>query len=278
MTVDPTDDPRGAAVETLQEFGLSTYADRSFVGLIGLGTGTAKEVSRVADVPRTRVYDAMDELCERGLVDVQQTTPKEFWSVSAETARRTFEKEFADRADRLTESLSNVEPEARREEQRGVWTVEGQPAVTDRVLDFLDDAEEEVVFMTVTDLLTDDVVDALGRAADRDVDIRVGGVSPAVADELESAVPGAETFESLWLWSDTPAGRLLLVDRSRTLVSVLVNGADADFRDPRSETAIWGSGAHNSLVVVLKANFTWRLEDGRADAGEGQVDEAADAG
>jgi len=30
--------------------------------------------------------------------------------------------------------------------------------------------------------------------------------------------------------------------------------------DSRSETAIWGEGDTNCLVVVLKAIFTWRLD------------------
>jgi hypothetical protein len=69
-------------------------------------------------------------------------------------------------------------------------------------------------------------------------------------------------FESLWVWSDTPAGRLMMVDGRRTLVSVLVNGTDAAPSAPRSETAIWGSGETNSLVVVLRAIFAWRLGNG----------------
>jgi hypothetical protein len=73
-------------------------------------------------------------------------------------------------------------------------------------------------------------------------------------------VPGAELFDSLWDWSDDPAGRLLLVDRDQTLVSVLVPD-DGDYPpEPRDETAIWGSGATNSLVVVLRAMFTWQLD------------------
>lgn len=73
---------------------------------------------------------------------------------------------------------------------------------------------------------------------------------------------GAELSESLWVWSDTPAGRLLMVDGEKTLVSVLANGQElssTDARSDRSETAVWGSGRNNSLVVVLLAIFTRRL-------------------
>ncbi|WP_336037994.1 TrmB family transcriptional regulator [Halobacterium yunchengense] len=266
MSPDPVDAPRAAAIEQLEQFGLSAYAARTFVALVSLGTGTAKDVSGVSDVPRTRVYDAIDELYDRGLVDVQQSSPKEFWAISAETTTRKFEQEMEHRLSALTTALDELEPVRRREEQRGVWTVDGQATVTDRVIEFVQDADDEIVYMTVEDLLTDDVVEALHDAAERGVRISLGGVSADVQDQIQAEIPGAELFESLWVWSDTPAGRLMMVDGTQTLVSVLVNGADASPTDPRSETAIWGSGEKNSLVVVLKAIFTWRLEN--ADASE----------
>jgi hypothetical protein len=46
-----------------------------------------------------------------------------------------------------------------------------------------------------------------------------------------------------------------MVDRATILVSVYTN------RTAPEETAIRGSGEHNSLVVVLKAIFTWRLNN-----------------
>ena len=261
MSTDPFDDPRSAAIEQLEQFGLSAYAARTFVALVSLGTGTAKDVSGVADVPRTRVYDAIEELHDAGLVDIRQSSPKEFWAISGETTVRKFEQEMDHRLSALTTALDELEPVRRSEEQRGVWTVDGQATVTDRVIEFIDGADDEIVYMTVEDLLTENVVDALSDAAERGVRISLGGVSGDVQDQIQDEIPGAELFDSLWVWSDTPAGRLMMVDGTKTLVSVLVNGTDAAPTDPRSETAIWGSGETNSLVVVLKAIFTWRLNN-----------------
>ena len=261
MSTDSSDDPRSAAIEQLEQFGLSTYAARTFVALKSLGTGTAKDVSGVSDVPRTRVYDAIDELREQALVDVQQSSPKQFWAISAETASQKFEHEMDHRLSVLSTALDELEPAHRSEEQQGVWTVNGRPAVTDRALEFVQGADDEIVYMTVDDLLTDDLIDALGTAAERGVTISLGGVSSDVQEQIQDDIPGAELFDSLWVWSDTPAGRLLMVDGTQTLVSVLVNGNDVPPTDRRSETAIWGSGETNSLVVVLRAIFTWQLEE-----------------
>jgi sugar-specific transcriptional regulator TrmB len=265
MNDDPTDDPQSVAAEQLERLGLSAYAARSFVALSALESATAREVSEASSVPRTRVYDAMDELHDRGLVDVLQSSPKQFRATSAETAGRTFEHELRYRTERLQTALDEIEPAGHRTKQRGVWTVTGQEAVTERAVEFLADADEEVVYMTVEDLLTDDVIDALSAAAERGVSVKLGGVSPEVQARIRDEIPGATMFESLWVWSDTPAGRLMLVDGRQTLVSALVNGADATPTDPRSETAIWGAGETNSLVVVLEAIFAWRLGSAPAD-------------
>jgi hypothetical protein len=51
-----------------------------------------------------------------------------------------------------------------------------------------------------------------------------------------------------------------MVDQEKTLVSVLVSGDGDRPPEPRDETAIWGAGPSNSLVVVLQALFTWQLD------------------
>jgi hypothetical protein len=138
-------------------------------------------------------------------------------------------------------------------------------AVANRLLEFFTTAEEGIVCVTVEDLLSDDLVEGLSEAAERDVSIQLGGVSDDVQERIQDDIPGATMFDSLWVWSDTPAGRLMMVDGRKTLVSALVNGEHADPSDPRSETAIWGEGDTNSLVVVLKAIFTWRLDNLESD-------------
>lgn len=263
MPTTPPDESRAAAVEQLEALGLSSYAARTFVALVQLGEGTAQEVSDVSEVPRTRVYDAVEELQDRGLVDVRQSTPKRFWAVSAATTGRQFEQEYSHRVDVLTEALDDLESVPQTEEQRGVWTVTGRDTVTERVRDFVALATDEVVFMTVGDLLTESILDALRDASDRGVTIRLAGLSDSVETEIRDEVPDAEQFESLWVWSQTPAGRLLMVDREKTLVSALVPPESAAPTESRDETAIWGAGETNSLVVVLRAMFTWQLEGER---------------
>lgn len=163
----------------------------------------------------------------------------------------------------LTEALDDLKSVPQTEEQRGVWTVTGRDAVTERARDFVALATDEVVFMTVESLLTEGILDQLRDASDRGVSIKVAGLSDAVETDLRAEVPDAEQFESLWVWSQTPAGRLLMVDQEKTLVSALVSPESAAPAASREETAIWGAGETNSLLVVLRAMFTWQLDGDR---------------
>lgn len=263
MSPDPTQDPRSVAVEQLEHFGLSRYAARTFVALSSLGSGTARDISEVSDVPRSRVYDAAEELHQLGFVDIQDGSPKRFWAISAETVSTSLEQTYQHRRTRLREALDDLAPKELRSEQHGVWTVSGADHVSTRVGEFFAEAEDEIVYMTVEDLLTEELIDALATAADRGVSIELAGISPPVQERIQHRIPGARLFESLWVWSDTSAGRLLMVDGEQTLISAMVNGPEEDHTAPRSETAIWGKGSANSLVVVLRAIFTWRLQDDR---------------
>ncbi len=249
MSNDPLQDPESEAIEQLERFGLSTYAARTFVALASLGSGTARDVSQVAEVPRTRVYGAVEELQDRGLVDTLQSSPKQFWAISSETAGRTLKREFEHRLDVLRTALTELEPTDRQSEQRGVWTVDGQPAVTERLLEFFDGAEERIVYLTAGDSLSAELVEGLQGAAARGVSLRLTGGSTAGQERLRSQLPDATVTEPTWGWSETRAGRLMIVDGRKVLVSIVGEGGDA------SETAIWSEGSSNSLVAVVKAIF-----------------------
>jgi sugar-specific transcriptional regulator TrmB len=253
MSEDTTGTTHADAVERLQKLGLTEYAAQVYVALLRLGSGTAREIAETVNVPRTRVYDAVASLQERGFVDVSYSSPKLFRPISQETATRQFQLEYDETIDDLTDTLAALEPIHSRHEQTGVWTVSGREAITDRVLEFIAEATTEVVYMSVEELLTDDIIEALATADGRGAAVQLAGVSSATREEIQSEIPNAETFETLWEWSDTTAGRLLMVDRETILVSVLSEEGTPE------ETAVWGSGTHNSLVVVLKAVFTWRI-------------------
>ena len=137
-------------------------------------------------MPRTRVYDAVETLQERGLVDVAYASPKVFRPVSRETAVSHFQLEYDETIGGLADTLAGLEPADPRHEQTGVWTVSDHEAVTDRVLEFVGEAETEVVYMSVEELLTEAIIDRLEAAHERGAAIQLAGISPSTQDRIQT--------------------------------------------------------------------------------------------
>ena len=94
------------AIELLQQLGLKEYEACCFVGLTRLDTGTAKRLSEITEVPRTRVYDAIRVLEAQVLVEIQHSNPQRFRAAPLGEATETPRAQYEDRVARLSRSLA----------------------------------------------------------------------------------------------------------------------------------------------------------------------------
>lgn len=156
-------------VDLLQGPGLKEYEARSFVALTRLPTGTAKEISEVSEVPRTRVYDAIDVLEAEGLAEVQHGSPKRFRAVGIEEAVGILRQKHDARIDDLERRLRELEPldDAEDAQRQEVWSLTGREAIRTRTETAIAGADSEVVLLVVQEvLLTDRLVERLRAAHD----------------------------------------------------------------------------------------------------------------
>ncbi len=243
------------AVDTLRTFELTEYEAKSFVALMRLREGTAKEVSDVADVPRARIYDSMDTLQDRGLVSVQESKPRRFRAVSPREAVDLVERECQDRLDRLGTVLPRLGSPDRSTSAGDVWTMEGEAAVAERIATLVGTAGEEVLLAVgVETLLADDVVDALADAAGRGVDVVAGSPGEPIRDRLADAVDGVDVVETWTWWESFPietgaVTSVLMVDGDALLVSA--DGA-TDLPGVRKHRAIWTDSADAPVVGLMR--------------------------
>jgi len=68
----------------LSRLGLTEYESKTLTSLLRLNEAKAPDISRAAQVPKTRVYDVLDKLVERDLVIEIQGRPKRYRARSPE--------------------------------------------------------------------------------------------------------------------------------------------------------------------------------------------------
>jgi len=254
--VGPDGDDLVAETTTLLEtFGLTSYEAKCFVALTRIGHGTARELADVADVPRPRVYDSVESLQERGLADVQDSQPRQFRAPEPRDAVETIRREYGKRLDRLEGLLPRLQSPEPREERAGVWVVEGDDAVSDRLVGLADDATEELlVVVAVESLLTEELRRSLSAADERGVSITVGSPSPAVRETIGDIAPGATVLETWTWWEDHPIepgeiSSILMADGRELLVS---SDLETDLPGVDRHSAVWTDDERAPLVGVMR--------------------------
>ena len=243
------------AIEVLQQLGLKEYEARCFVGLSRLHSGTARQLSEMTEVPRTRVYDATRVLEAQGLVEIQHSSPQQFRAVPLEEATETLRDQYEARVERLHDALETVEIVDADDESpiQQVWAMTGRDAIENRTNDLVGEATDEIVLVVGDEsLLTEDLIDSLNEVGNG-VDLLIGALTEPLQDRIQTAVPDATTFISGLEWlhgenateEETAIGRLLLIDRSTILVSSIIPTT-------MEERAIFGEGFGNGLVVIAR--------------------------
>lgn len=232
------------AVTSLKRLGLPNYQARVFVALQQLGKGTAQEISDVSDVPRSQVYGAADDLADRGLVEMIESSPKQYQAVSLAAAREQLtsrlEREREQAFERLTELRS---PPADEQITQAVSTLRGRQPINERITELIETATSKVVLVAPSERsLPENVETELRSQAARGVSVTIVTAGGSELSRLDG-----DSISVIVLGDDNPAdfaGRALLVDETKVLLSV----ATGD--DTVGEEAMWTAGSNIGRILA----------------------------
>ena len=226
---------------SLRDLGLSEYEARAYRALLKTGPTTAKELSRVSDVPMGRIYDVLNSIEQYNLVRSQSASrPKKYVAVEPSTALDRLlddkKRELEERASQYEEIVDDLAGELETAEpvEETFWTAAVGPDETvDLLVERLSAADSRVVMVlsTYTEQLFDIdtvgtlILDELANALERGV-----GVQLLMRPDLVPILPesiGERYQESLMehgafsvRTSENVSGTFTLIDRSEVVIEV----------------------------------------------------------
>lgn len=232
------------AVAAFERLGLTSYEAKTFIALQRLGTGTARDIARAADVPRSQVYGVAEDLEARGLLEVQQSTPIRYRAITVEEARTTLRERLAHEHERAFAYVESVRNEHEAEEEREeIWTISGRERVDTRVVELIDSAAERVTFgVRLTQFVTSAIEQELTACAEAGLVVHVVSASESVRERFETVENVAVSPPADVYADDHRSGRMLVVDDATLLLSVV--------DDDGEETAIWSADSLFASVLI----------------------------
>ena len=95
-------------LDTLKGIGLNLYERSLWVALLARGSATAGELSEIAKVPRSRTYDILQSLADRGFVVLQTARPLKYLAIAPnealERAKKKMQEEIVGIINRIDET------------------------------------------------------------------------------------------------------------------------------------------------------------------------------
>jgi sugar-specific transcriptional regulator TrmB len=165
---------------TLRDLGLTGYAADAFCALVRLPEATAGDLVTKTGIPDSKIYSALDELVERGLVAVQPGKPKIYRAVpakdiAAQLVRMLETKYERERSDvtRIASLLEPLQSAARSPTMDLAYVVKGLPNVLARAQAMIASARREVVVLASEEKFFRKLEPDLVRAARRRVKLKL---------------------------------------------------------------------------------------------------------
>jgi len=98
-------------MDALKNIGLNLYERNIYLALLAKGVATAGEVSEIAKVPRSRSYDVLESLADKGFVVAQSSKPIKYVALAPkdalDRAKDNLHRKHTERIDRMDRMMKS---------------------------------------------------------------------------------------------------------------------------------------------------------------------------
>lgn len=244
-------------LDALEDIGLNMYERKIYAALISRGVSTAGELSEMTNVPRSRAYDVLESLAEKGFAILKPSKPMQYVAVPPEEALENVKdlhrEEIEEKLNKIerfkgTEAVQELqqlysEGVERVEPGEMTGTVKGRYNVFKHAGNAFSSAEREIKIMTTEEGLNDiheNHMDELREARENGVEVRI--LAPVTDDNREAFDEIKDVAEIRHLHDDMdprPDTRFHIVDDENVVFSLT-----DDDTHPTQDTAFWSRSEH----------------------------------
>jgi len=243
-------------LDALKSIGLNLYERKIFVALLAKGVATAAELSEIANVPRSRSYDVLESLAEKGFVLVQPSKPLKYVALKpSEAIERVKEKlkrdheTMLERIDRLKNSKIMQELESIYKQGLSFiqpteisGTLKGRHIINRQVQSLFKSAKKEITVLTTPKGLKDlheNHYRILKKLVKKGIKLKI--LAPETDPELLKNFSQIAEVKKI----KKPAGRIYVVDNQHVILSLTDDSVHES-----QDVAFWANSPHAAKDII----------------------------
>ena len=171
-------------IDKLQNFGLNQYEAKAYVSLLDIGTSNAYSISKASGIPRSRIYDIIESLTNRGVVMFEETSDnvKNYTALPANVFLERIREEWSSNYSDVEKELKLIEAKEKKEDNY-VSTVKGEKSILTFCRNLINDAKEQVV-ISIWGSMYSELLPDLQKCIERGC--KVSGITFGVENPISS--------------------------------------------------------------------------------------------
>ncbi|AKN30224.1 transcriptional regulator [Clostridium carboxidivorans P7] len=130
----------------LQKFGLNQYEAKAYVALLSIGTANAYSISKASGIPRSRIYDILESITNRGIIMFEETSDniKNYTALPSNVFLERIREEWSSTYNDVEKELKLIEDKDKKEDIY-VSTVKGEKNILAFCKNLMHDAKNQIV-------------------------------------------------------------------------------------------------------------------------------------
>jgi len=253
-------------MDALKGIGLNLYERKLWVALLSRGVSTAGELADLAKVPRSRAYDVLQSLAEKGFVVVQSGRPLRYVAIPPKEALENAKRRILQRAEEMARKIDEMKESDIMKELEGVFerginyvnpgdltgAIKGRHLLYTQLENLFRNAKKYISLFAPSEILRElhDLHGDLLRAlAKKGVSIRIltdKNVDKELANRLK------ETGEVKKVEIDKELPRFCLVDGKHVVLALTDHKTH-----PTQDSAIWAQSEHAAAMFEHVFENLW---------------------
>jgi len=258
-------------MDALKGIGLNLYERKLWVALLAKGTATAGELSSIANVPRSRTYDVLQTLADRGFVIVQTSKPLRYVAMTPKEALEKAKqklikklKEKENKIDRL--KTSELMDELNDLHKQGLKLVspeditgalKGKYSVLQHMESMLRNASSAVNIVTTPSGLNDlfeNHISILKKLNERGVKIKIATKVDKSCSDAIKALSGIAEIRDITQEEMPLSGRFYVVDGQQMMMGL----SDPKVVHSSQDMMFWTKSEHVAKGMIEPLfNLVW---------------------
>jgi sugar-specific transcriptional regulator TrmB len=248
-----------SVLDALKAIGLNLYERKLWVALLLKGNATAGELADLSNVPRSRCYDVLESLADKGFVIIQPSKPMRYVAIRPREALERAKKRLQQKTEEMIKSIdgivsSGVLKELEKIYEEGIKLVKpedfsgalrGRDAYLEHLETLMENAKKSVDFLLTEQALQEiyeKKLKTIEKTAKSGIQIRIAA---PISKKTENIVKELKKYAQIRDISEVEHAKKLLsrvcaIDEKHIILSL----TDDTKTKPNEDIAFWAQSDH----------------------------------